>query len=117
LSHRILLRALFACVCGHEDVSAPELKPAFSSADSPLKKLVPYSGMAGDTFPRSMEFDYLSLSDLINETETFDWQPLEALLSGIASRGNQVILRVWREYPWRKSGMPTFLRDQGVKVT
>ncbi|MDB6175704.1 MAG: hypothetical protein JWL59_5015 [Chthoniobacteraceae bacterium] len=115
MSHRILLWALFAFVCGHGNVSGAQ--PAPSPADNPLKGLVPYSGMAGDTFPHSMEFDYLPLSDLMKGAETFDWEPLEALLSGIASRGNQAILRVWLEYPGRKSGMPKFLRDQGVKVT
>lgn len=114
--NRILLLALVAFVCGYGDVSGAELKPAPSPADNPLKGLVPYSGTAGDTFPHSMEFNYLPLSDLMKGPETFDWEPLEALLSDIASRGNQAILRVWLEYPGRKSGMPKFLGDQGVKV-
>ncbi len=115
--HRILLWALFAFVICHGEVSGAELKHSPSPPDNPLKGLVPYAGMAGDTFPHSMEFDYVPLSDLMKGAETFDWQPLETLLRGIASRGNQAILRVWLEYPGRKSGMPKFLRDQGVKVT
>lgn len=94
-----------------------KLTPAPSPADNPLKGLVPYSNMAGETFPHSMEFEYLPLSDLMMGADAFDWQPLEALLNGIASRGNQAIFRVWVEYPGRKTGLPKFLRDQGVKVT
>ena len=99
------------------EASAEQLKPAPSPADNPLKGLVPYSAMAGDTFPHSMEFDYLPLADLMKGAEAFDWQPLEALLDAIASRGNQAIFRVWVEYPGKKSDVPKFLRDQGVKVT
>ena len=83
-----------------------KLTPAPSPADNPLKGIVPYSRMAGDTFPHSMEFEYLTLSDLMTGADEFDWQPLEALLDGIASRGNQAIFRVWMEYPGRKTGLP-----------
>ena len=92
------------------EASAGQLKPAPSPADNPLKGLVPYSNMAGETFPHSMEFEYLRLSALMTGAETFDWQPMEALLDGIASRGNQAIFRVWVEYPGQKSGLPKFLR-------
>jgi hypothetical protein len=94
-----------------------KLSPAPSPADNPLKGLVPYSNMAGDTFPHSMEFQYLRLSQLMTGPETFDWKPMEALLNGIATRGNQAVLRVWLEYPGQKTGLPKFLIDQGVKVT
>ncbi len=95
----------------------PRLTSAPSPADNPLKGLVPFSNMAGDAFPHSMEFQYIPLSDLMLGAESFNWQPLEALLGDIASRGNQAIFRVWVEYPGQKSGLPKFLRDQGVKVT
>jgi hypothetical protein len=99
------------------EVSAEQLEHAPSPPDNPLKGLVPYSGMAGMTFPHSMEFEYLRLSDLMKGALVFDWQPMEVLLTGIASRGNQAIFRVWVEYPGKESGLPKFLVEQGVKVT
>lgn len=96
------------------------LKAAPSPADNPLKGLVPYSDYAdeGDShFPHSLEFDYLPLAKLMRGTSDFDWQPMEALLNKIAARGNQAVFRIWIEYPGQKSGLPDFLREQGVKVT
>lgn len=108
---------LALAAAGALEAGAEQLTPAPSPADNPLKGLVPYSGMAGETFPHSMEFGYLRLSDLMKNASVFDWQPMEALLGGIASRGNQAIFRVWVEYPGKESGLPEFLIDQGVKVT
>ncbi len=93
------------------------LKAAPSPADNPLKGLVPYSKPEEGRFPHSLEFEYLRFSDLMTGARSFDWQPLEKLLDGIASRGNQSVFRVWIEYPGQKSGLPQFLRDLGVKVT
>jgi len=94
-----------------------KLAPGPSAADNPLKGLVPYAEPDEGCFPHSLEFDYLRLSDLMKGAESFDWQALETLLDGVASRGNQTVFRVWIEYPGQKSGLPTFLREQGVKVT
>lgn len=96
------------------------LKAGSSPADNPLKGLVPYSDYAdeGDAhFPHSLEFDYLPLAKLMLGESRFDWEPLESLLNKIAARGNQAVFRIWIEYPGQKSGVPDFLREQGVKVT
>ncbi len=96
------------------------LKAGPSPADNPLKGLVPYSDYAdeGDAhFPHSLEFDYLPLAKLMLGESRFDWEPLEALLNKIAARGNQAVFRIWIEYPGQKSGVPDFLREQGMKVT
>lgn len=96
------------------------LKAGSSPADNPLKGLVPYSDYADEGnahFPHSLEFDYLPLAKLMLGESRFDWEPLESLLNKIAARGNQAVFRIWIEYPGQKSGLPDFLREQGVKVT
>ena len=93
------------------------LAPAATPADNPLKGLVPYADADIERFPHSLEFDYVKLSDLMTGRDTFDWQPLETLLDKISSRGCQAVLRIWIEYPGQKSGLPQFLRDDGVKIT
>jgi hypothetical protein len=96
------------------------LKAAPSPVDNPLKGLVPYSDKADEGkshFPHSLEFDYLPLAKLMRGPSRYDWQPLESLLNKISARGNQAVFRLWIEYPGQKSGLPDFLREQGVKVT
>jgi hypothetical protein len=96
------------------------LQPAPSPADNPLKGLVPYANHArkGEShFPHSLEFDYLPLAKLMPGQSRFDWEPLDALLNKIATRGNQAVFRIWIEYPGQQSGLPDYLRELGVKVT
>lgn len=96
------------------------LKSGPSPADNPLKGLVPYTDYVDEGeshFPHSLEFDYLPLAKLMRGESNFDWEPLEAMLNKIAARGNQAVFRIWIEYPGQKSGVPDFLREQGVKVT
>ena len=93
-----------------------KLAPTVTPPDNPLKGLVPYVRPAPGRFPHSMEFSYLPLSDLMTGPETFEWKPLERLLDDVASRGNQVVLRVFLEYPDKKAGIPPFLEKQGLKV-
>jgi hypothetical protein len=85
-------------------------------ADNPLKGLVPYAEPTPDRFPHSLEFSYLPLSALQTGFDEFDWQPLETLLDGIASRGNQTVFRIYLEYPGKTEGIPTFLVEGGLKV-
>jgi hypothetical protein len=88
-----------------------------AAVDNPLKGLVPYSGDKRDTFPHSMEFNYVPLSQLMTGMDEFNWQPLEELLNDVASRGHQTIFRVWMVYPGHDDGIPKFLINDGLKVT
>ena len=112
-------RLLGFSVCLISIVSADlvPLAPAETPADNPLKGLVPYADADVERFPHSLEFDYVKLSDLVTGRDTFDWQPLETRLDKISSRGCQAVLRIWIEYPGQKSGLPQFLREEGVKIT
>jgi hypothetical protein len=93
------------------------LVPALSPVDNPLKGLVPYAKPKPGRFPHSMEFTYIPLSDLMQGPADFNWKRLEDFLSGVASRGNQAVFRIWLEFPDQKIGVPRFLIDQGVKIT
>lgn len=99
-----------------DDLRRP-LAYAPAPVDNPLKGLVPYQGDVRSLFPHSLEFNYLPYSALVKGYEEFDWLPLEKLLNDIASRGHQAIFRVYLEYPGLASGIPKFLRDDGLKVT
>lgn len=99
---------------GHADTY--QLTPAASPPDNPLKGLVPYATSDVERFPHSLEFDYVKLSEIMVGRDQFDWEPMETRLNLIASRGCQGVFRVWIEYPNEPSGLPTFLRQEGVKV-
>ena len=113
----IVILGFAACLSTAVRAETFRLAPATTPADNPLKGLVPYADANVDRFPHSLEFDYLKLSDLMVGRDTFDWQPLESRLDLIASRGCQAVFRIWIEYPNQTSGLPQFLRDDGVKVT
>lgn len=109
-----------ALVAGWKPARAePPRTLAFAPApvDNPLKGLVPYQGDKRRRFPHSMEFNYLPYDALVKGYDAFDWSPLEAMLDDIASRGHQAVFRVYLEYPGKRSGIPQFLRDDGLRVT
>lgn len=98
-------------------LASEPLKYIPAAVDNPLKGLVPYSGDKRDNFPHSMEFNYLPLSGLMTGMKTFNWTPLEELLDDVASRRHQAVVRIWMVYPGRNDGIPSFLVEDGVKVT
>lgn len=119
---KIRVRALLggmlsACAVG---LSAAPVKLEYAPApvDNPLKGLVPYVS-AGEKkrFPQSMEFRYFSLKSLMKGPAQFDWSPIEKTLEKTKGRGNQLILRVYSEYPDHGDEVPEFLKKAGVKVT
>ena len=92
------------------------LESAPAPVDNPLKGLVPYSGAVRGSFPHALEFNTLPYSALVKGYDDFDWQPLEALLDDIASRGHQAVLRIYLEYPGRTGVIPEFLIKDGLKI-
>ena len=63
-----------------------------------------------------MEFNYVSLADLMKGYENFDWQPLDDLLDEIAGRGHQAVFRIYLEDPAKTDIIPKFLLEDGLKV-
>lgn len=87
-------------------------------ADNPLRGLVPYvDASAKDRFPHSMEFRYFALKDIMKGPESLDWSPLEEALAEVGQRGNQLIFRIYCEYPGKESAIPPFLIQNGLRMT
>lgn len=94
-----------------------QLEHAPSPVDNPLKGLVPYMGARPDTaFPHSLEWTYIPLSDLVIGPDRYDWSVLEKALDEVASRGRQLVFRVYLEYPNGRPGVPRHLLDSGLKM-
>lgn len=99
-------------------VIAAPLNYAPAPPDNPLRGLVPYVSASGRAqFPHSMEFRYFSLKDVMKGPKEFDWTLIEKTLEEVNGRGNQLIFRVYCEYPGKELEIPQFLIDAGVKVT
>ena len=90
---------------------------AYSPAppDNPLKGFVPYL-RADTTFPHSLEWDYTKLSEVMTGPTNFHWAPFEAKLAAAASRGHQFFARFYLEWPGRKTGVPQYLIDAGLRM-
>lgn len=93
-----------------------QLEYAPAPVENPLKGLVPYAGDENLHFPHSLEFSYIGFAELVKGYEDFDWQPLEALLNDISSRGHQTVFRIYLEYPEKTNVIPKFLLEDGLKV-
>ncbi len=91
----------------------PDYAPA--PPDNPLKGFAPYAGQARE-FPHSLEFSYLPVRAVMSGPDTFDWQPLERLISDIAGRGCQTVFRFYLEYPNKPLAVPQFLLNAGVRI-
>ncbi|GAA5480211.1 hypothetical protein Hhel01_03735 [Haloferula helveola] len=80
--------------------------------------MVPYASATGrDRFPHSMEFSYFALDELMKGPDEFDWTPIDAVLRDVKKRRNQLIFRVYAEYPGKASAVPEYLIDAGLAVT
>ncbi|MDX1564176.1 MAG: hypothetical protein R3236_02165, partial [Phycisphaeraceae bacterium] len=85
--------------------------------DNPLTGLVPYLYADGaDRFPHSLAFHYLPLKALMTGPNTFDFSPLEKHLNAAKKRRCHLIVRIYLEYPGKKSAVPDFLTEGGLKM-
>lgn len=85
--------------------------------DNPLKGVVPYAGAGNDErFPHSMEFRYFGFGEIMKGWGQFDWSAVERQLEETQMRGKQSVIRVYIEYPGKKS-VPGFLVEEGLKMT
>ncbi len=107
--------AAFALLLAVRPSAAAPLDYAPAPPDNPLKGFVPYAGQARE-FPHSLEFNYLPVSAVMRGPDTFDWQPLERLLTEVASRGCQTVFRFYLEYPNQPTGVPQFLLEAGLRI-
>ena len=60
-----------------------------------------------------LEFSYLVYSDIINSKGVYNWSSVDRLLSQVANRGHQAILRFRYVYPGiTRPSVPQYIRDQ-----
>lgn len=113
--HRFLITLLLATGTALGDAPWHVMTPdaSLAPADNPMSGFVPYPGTYD--FPHSMEYSYVSLAEVLPSAGIVDLDSkVEPLVEGIASRGNQAILRLYVDYPAEGSGLPGFLRRAGV---
>ncbi len=113
-----LILAMLAGVASPDFLQAQtrfKLQYAAAPIDNPLKGLVPYDGESG--FPCSLEFSYFPIRDLMPGPTKFEWSSLEKKLADAQSRGRQLVLRLYLEYPGKKTAVPQFLIDRGLELT
>ena len=111
----LFVMAAFALLLAVWPSAAGPLDYAPAPPDNPLKGFVPYAGQARE-FPHSLEFNYLPVSAVMRGRDTYDWQPLERLLTVVASRGCQTVFRFYLEYPNKRTGVPQFLLEAGLRI-
>jgi Domain of unknown function (DUF4832) len=81
--------------------------------NNPLKGFMPYSG-SYNTFPYSMEWNYLPLRSLMTGPTNFDWSSLDTLLANDTGRGHHTVFRVYLDYPSLPTGIPQYLLNAGL---
>ncbi|MCR4694479.1 MAG: DUF4832 domain-containing protein [Pseudobutyrivibrio sp.] len=82
---------------------------------NPLKGLIPFSGQT--SFPHSMEWFYIPVSDVEVAEGQYDWTALEDRLNAVSDRGHQAVLRFYYDYPGETAGVPSYLiNDYGLEM-
>ncbi|MDO5093383.1 MAG: DUF4832 domain-containing protein [Propionibacteriaceae bacterium] len=89
------------------------LETTAARTDNPLKGFIPFQGSGTDTLPHQMEWVYLPLKAVVTGERTYNWDELESSLNAAKSRGKQVALRFYLDYPTRESGVPDYLLGPG----
>jgi len=86
--------------------------------ENPLRGFMPYSStrQTSQSFPHSLEWFYLPLSEVVTGPGTYDWTAVEHQLTAIAARGHQAVFRFFVDYPKKPSGIPKYLLDAGLRT-
>ena len=83
--------------------------------DNPLKGFVPFD-YEDPSFPHTMEWFYIPVSDVQKSMDSYDWSKLENRLNAIANRGHQAVFRFYYDYPGEGNGVPQFVKDAGLQM-
>lgn len=93
-------------------------KPALGSISNPLKGWCPYPNSGVIHQPYSMSFHYVSWKELEPTEGGFAFEQWEKdAWEQDGARGKHVVFRVYIDYPGRASGLPDWLKKQGVTQT
>lgn len=57
-----------------------------------------------------LEFSYMLYSDVCKKKDVFDWSVVDNLLSEVAARGHQAVLRFRYTYPGKKCAVPDYIK-------
>lgn len=85
--------------------------------DNPLKGWCPYTDAGRIHQPYSMVFQYVSWRELEPFENDYRFDAWERTWNVEAAAGKHIIFRVYVDYPSKKSGLPDWLREAGVKET
>jgi hypothetical protein len=58
-----------------------------------------------------LEFSYMLYNDVCKEKDKFDWTPMDKLLSEVAARGHQAIVRFRYTYPGKSCSVPDYIKQ------
>ena len=86
-----------------------------SWSGNPLKGMLAYD-FSDYSFPHSLEWFYLPVSDVQQSLTSYDWTALERKLNAIAGRGHQAVFRFYYDYPGEPTGIPQFVRDNHLTL-
>ena len=107
----IFILITFTPLCGQTPRPIP-LKSAIQNVQ-PMTGIVLWTtNEAIETAPIQLEYAYLTYRQATNPDGTFQWSALERLLSEVAGRKHQLILRWHDTYVGKKTGVPEHITNQ-----
>ena len=99
-----------------EVVVRPEAAPG--PLDNPLKGWCPYTDAKAIQQPYSMVYMYASWKELEPTRGKYEFDRWEKRAWAVpAAQGKHVVFRVYADYPSKPSGVPDWLKAEGVKFT
>lgn len=107
----VLLSVYTLCQC----CPSATISPTYSqtpTARNPFRGFMSYdqaSNPPSTTFPTSLEYQYVKMSDVNPADGVYNWTAVDQLASAAVSRGNHLIYRVYIDYPSLPSALPTYL--------
>lgn len=107
-----IVTACFVAATGQSgDMRPIELKAKIIGVQ-PMTGIVLWdSNPATTTAPIQLEFAYLTFDQIVSEEGAYDWSPLEKLLSSVAGRQHQAIVRWNDTYVGRQTGVPGYIKS------
>ena len=94
------------------------IEPGVIPICNPLKGYVPYTGYY-TTFEHSMEYDYISVREVVIDSPTnLNFSLTDDFLSQVSALGHQAGFRLYFDFPGTSStGVPQYLIDDGLVMT
>ena len=84
---------------------------------SQITKVQPMTGIvlwsdneANSTDAIQLEYCYMRYDDVMTNPGTYNWSGVDSLLTQIASRGHQAILRFYFDYPGKECSVPAYIK-------